>query len=152
MPSEPQKNWLESNKDGRDLRFNPTYSRAPNSPSEPRFPPILGRLIHFLIAAACANCLIHNLSRRYTFELPLTPHNTHGVLGLSVGRHIQVSVHFADQAVLRSYTPIRPVLPSEEDGTFDLLVKTYLPSKDFPPGGTMSNYLDTMNLGAFLLR
>ncbi len=50
---------------------------------------------------------------------------------------------------MRSYTPTRPVLPEEEDGTFDLLVKTYMPSDGgpFPPGGTISNYLDCMNEG-----
>ncbi|KAH9947339.1 hypothetical protein B0H21DRAFT_338878 [Amylocystis lapponica] len=44
---------------------------------------------------------------------------------------------------MRSYTP---VLPEEEDGTFDLLVKTYMPDDGgpFPPGGTVSNYLDVM--------
>ncbi|KAI0819144.1 hypothetical protein BC628DRAFT_1404234 [Trametes gibbosa] len=85
-------------------------------------------------------------TRVYTFELPRKQDRSHGILGLPVGRHIQISVHFKDQAVLRSYTPIRPVLPSEEDGTFDLLVKTYMPSpvSPFPPGGTVSNYLDCM--------
>lgn len=87
----------------------------------------------------------------YTFELPRKEDGSPGVLGLPVGRHIQISVHFKDQAVLRSYTPTRPVLPSEEDGTFDLLVKTYLPSTDspFPPGGTVSNYLDCMKEGTW---
>ncbi|KAL1944973.1 hypothetical protein VTO73DRAFT_2593 [Trametes versicolor] len=88
-------------------------------------------------------------TRVYTFELPRQKDGSPGVLGLPVGRHVQISVHFKDQAVLRSYTPTRPVLPSEEDGTFDLLVKTYLPSPDspFPPGGTVSNYLDCMKEG-----
>ncbi len=68
-----------------------------------------------------------------------------------MGKHVLIAVHFNDQAVLRSYTPIRPVLPEEEDGTFDLLVKTYLPSDGgrFPPGGTISNYLDCMEEGMF---
>ncbi|KAI0630568.1 hypothetical protein C8Q77DRAFT_1133937 [Trametes polyzona] len=85
-------------------------------------------------------------TRVYTFELPCKHDGSPGVLGLPIGRHVQIAVHFKDQAVLRSYTPIRPVLSSEEDGTFDLLVKTYLPSADspFPPGGTVSNYLDCM--------
>ncbi|KAI0358058.1 hypothetical protein OH77DRAFT_1502602 [Trametes cingulata] len=88
-------------------------------------------------------------TRLYTFELPRQKDGKHGILGLPIGRHIQISVHFKDQAVLRSYTPVRPVLASEEDGTFDLLVKTYLPTDDgpFPPGGTISNYLDCMEEG-----
>ncbi|RDX54486.1 hypothetical protein OH76DRAFT_1461500 [Lentinus brumalis] len=88
-------------------------------------------------------------TRLYTFKLPNKSDGSHGLLGLPVGRHIQISVHFKDQAVLRSYTPVRPVLPSEDDGTFDLLVKTYMPSVGgpFPPGGTISNYLDCMDDG-----
>ena len=86
----------------------------------------------------------------YTFELPRNADGTHGSLGLPVGRHIQIALHFQDQAVFRSYTPVRPVLASEEDGTFDLLVKTYLPSTSavVSPGGTISNYLDCMEEGA----
>jgi nitrate reductase (NAD(P)H) len=49
---------------------------------------------------------------------------------------------------MRPYTPTRPVLPEEEDGTFDLLIKTYFPeSSPFPPGGTLGNYLDVMTEG-----
>ncbi|KAI0325977.1 hypothetical protein GY45DRAFT_1374345 [Cubamyces sp. BRFM 1775] len=83
-------------------------------------------------------------TRLYTFEIPRKQDGSPGRLGLPIGRHVQIAIHFKDQAVLRSYTPVRPVLASEDDGTFDLLVKTYLPSADspFPPGGTVSNYLD----------
>lgn len=47
--------------------------------------------------------------------------------------------------VIRSYTPTRPILPTEEDGTFQLVVKTYFPS-DAQPGGAISNILDCMPL------
>ncbi|KAI0675969.1 hypothetical protein C8Q78DRAFT_360877 [Trametes maxima] len=88
-------------------------------------------------------------STLYTFELPRKADGSSGVLGLPVGQHVQISLHFKDQAVLRSYTPVRPVLSREEDGTFDLLVKTYLPpdGEVFSPGGTISNYLDCMEEG-----
>ncbi|CDO68387.1 hypothetical protein BN946_scf184815.g34 [Trametes cinnabarina] len=89
-------------------------------------------------------------SRLYTFELPRNADGSPGTLGLPVGQHMQIAVHFKDRAVLRSYTPVRPVLPEEEDGTFDLLVKTYLPDAegDVPfLGGTISNYLDCMDEG-----
>lgn len=87
--------------------------------------------------------------RLYTFELPCQRDGSPGRLGLPVGQHVQISLHFKDQAVQRSYTPVRPVLPTEEDGTFDLLVKTYLPAEgdSFFPGGTISNYLDCMKEG-----
>jgi len=48
--------------------------------------------------------------------------------------------------LIRSYTPTRPVKRSEEDGTFDLVVKTYFPDKR-QPGGAMSNILDCMPIG-----
>lgn len=48
--------------------------------------------------------------------------------------------------LIRSYTPTRPILPQEEDGTFELVVKTYFPD-DNQPGGAMSNILDCMPIG-----
>ena len=49
---------------------------------------------------------------------------------------------------IRPYTPIKPVLPDEEDGTFQLLVKTYFPNEgSFRPGGTVSNWLDILEVG-----
>lgn len=88
----------------------------------------------------------------YIFELPRKSDGSPGVLGLPVGQHVQIAVHFKDQAVLRSYTPVHPVLPHEEDGTIHFLVKTYMPSEGgpFPPGGTASNYLDCMEDGEWL--
>ncbi|TFY58429.1 hypothetical protein EVJ58_g6427 [Rhodofomes roseus] len=88
-------------------------------------------------------------TRLYIFELPRKEDGSPGVLGLPVGQHVQIAVHFQDQAVMRSYTPVHPVLPHEEDGTIHLLVKTYMPSEGgpFPPGGTVSNYLDCMDDG-----
>lgn len=81
-------------------------------------------------------------TRRYTFALPKGKKS----LGLSTCQHIQVAFHFADSMVVRSYTPTRPVFEEEEDGTFDLIVKTYFPSK-VQPGGTMSNILDCLRPG-----
>ncbi|KAI1798202.1 hypothetical protein LXA43DRAFT_1088331 [Ganoderma leucocontextum] len=87
--------------------------------------------------------------RRYTFEIPRPVGEKPPKLGLPIGRHVQLAVHFEDQAVLRSYTPVFPVLPSEDtDGTFQLLVKTYFPDKEkASPGGTVSNYLDLLQIG-----
>ncbi|CDO76150.1 hypothetical protein BN946_scf185027.g13 [Trametes cinnabarina] len=87
--------------------------------------------------------------RLYTFKLALKHDGSPSKLGLPIGQHMAVAVHFKDKAVVRSYTPVRPILPSEDDGTFDLLVQTYFPDADsvFPPGGTMTNYLDCMDEG-----
>lgn len=65
---------------------------------------------------------------------------------METGQHVQLGFHFKDSLVFRPYTPVRPVLESEEDGTFDLVVKTYFPDGD-QPGGTMSNILDCLQEG-----
>lgn len=59
-------------------------------------------------------------TRAYTFELP--PGKS--ALSLSTCQHLQLGFHFADKMVVRSYTPTKPVLEEEEDGTFELVVKT----------------------------
>ncbi|KAL2818642.1 hypothetical protein BJX63DRAFT_419178 [Aspergillus granulosus] len=81
-------------------------------------------------------------TKRYTFELI----SKNKKLGLKTGQHIQIGFHFNDQLVFRSYTPVRPVFDEEEDGTFDLVVKTYYPDPG-QPGGTMSNILDCLTKG-----
>lgn len=81
-------------------------------------------------------------TRRYTFALPKGMKS----LGLITGQHIQLGFHFSDKLVVRPYTPIRPILIEEEDGTFDLVVKTYFPNQ-LQPGGTMSNILDCLRPG-----
>lgn len=48
--------------------------------------------------------------------------------------------------VVRSYTPTRPILENEEDGTFSLVVKTY-PATHDQPGGTLSNILHYLQNG-----
>ncbi|GBF61703.1 nitrate reductase [Trichophyton mentagrophytes] len=81
-------------------------------------------------------------TRRYTFKLP----HKATEFGLETGQHVQVGFHFKDSLVVRPYTPVRPISNEEYDGTFDLVVKTYFPSKD-QPGGTMSNILDCLRDG-----
>ncbi|OKL61217.1 hypothetical protein UA08_03380 [Talaromyces atroroseus] len=76
---------------------------------------------------------------RYTFSLPQPTKK----LGLETGQHLQVGFHFADRLVVRPYTPVRPVVDCEDDGTFDLVVKTYHPDAT-QPGGTMGNVLDCL--------
>lgn len=81
-------------------------------------------------------------TRRYTFRLP-----GHKIsLGLATCQHIQVGFHFKDKMVIRSYTPTHPILDNEQDGTFQLVVKTYFPDEK-QPGGAMSNILDCMPIG-----
>lgn len=81
-------------------------------------------------------------THRYTFRL--APPATR--LALATCAHLQLGFHFADRMLIRSYTPTRPILASEEDGSFDLVVKTYFPDDD-QPGGAMGNLLDCMPIG-----
>ena len=81
-------------------------------------------------------------TRAYTFEIP--PGKS--ALGLSTCQHLQLGFHFADKMVIRSYTPTKPVLEEEEDGTFELAMKTYYPD-DNQPGGAMGNILDCVPIG-----
>ncbi|KAL7280444.1 hypothetical protein ACG7TL_005374 [Trametes sanguinea] len=114
----------------------------------------------FIAATLVRRTTVSADSRLYTFALPRRADGSPGRLGLPAGQHVQVALHFQDRAVLRSYTPVRPVLPAEEDGTVDLLVKTYRPQAQadgsagesdsdavFNPGGTVSNCLDCMQEG-----
>lgn len=78
-------------------------------------------------------------TRRYTFSLPPDTKK----LGLGTCQHLQLGFHFRDRLVVRPYTPTRPVFEREEDGTFDLVVKTYAPDQS-QAGGTMSNILDCL--------
>ena len=80
-------------------------------------------------------------TRCYTFSLP------QGKLSLSLGtcQHIQLRFHSEDRMVARPYTPTRPVVESEEDEVFQLVVKTYFPNDD-QPGGVMSNSHDCIPL------
>lgn len=80
-------------------------------------------------------------TRCYTFFLPQGQNS----LGLGTCQHIQLRFHSEDRMVVRPYTPTRPVLESEEDGTFQLIVKTYFPNDD-QPSGAMSNTLDCIPL------
>ncbi|KAI0340404.1 hypothetical protein BDW22DRAFT_1334308 [Trametopsis cervina] len=88
-------------------------------------------------------------TRTYQFKLPDNEDGSQGSFRLDIGKHVMLSVHFDNQAVLRSYTPVAPILPSEEDGTFTLCIKTYFPTEGgpYPPGGLISNYLDCMKEG-----
>ncbi|BFZ57355.1 hypothetical protein PYCC9005_004407 [Savitreella phatthalungensis] len=81
-------------------------------------------------------------SVKYTFSFPEKRQR----LGLPPGKHVLLGFHLRDKMVFRSYTPTRPIMPEEEDGTFDLVIKTYFPSER-DAGGTLSNVLDCLKIG-----
>lgn len=78
----------------------------------------------------------------YTFDLP----DSKKALGLATCQHIQPRFHMKDTMFIRSYTPTRPVIETEEDGIFELIVKKYFPNNDQPGGKAMGNLLDCMSL------
>lgn len=81
-------------------------------------------------------------TRSYTFKLPPGKKS----VGVGTCQHIQFGIHTKDKMLIRSYTPTRPIVESENDGTFELVIKTYLPTSD-QPGGAFSNFIDCMPLG-----
>lgn len=81
--------------------------------------------------------------RRFRFGLPSSEH----IVGLPVGQHISFKYNDADgKLVMRSYTPVSS---DEEKGYVDFVIKVY--AKDvhpnFPQGGKMSQYLDSLKIG-----
>lgn len=77
----------------------------------------------------------------YTFQVPQQKK-----LGLGTCQHIRFGIHMQDKMLVRSYTPTRPILECEDDGTFELTVKTYFPNED-QPGGAFSNFLYCIPIG-----
>lgn len=74
------------------------------------------------------------------FALPTTEH----VLGLPTGKHMFFSANIDGETVLRRYTPIS----SDFDvGCVKFVIKAYKPIKQFPKGGKMSQYLDSLKIG-----
>ncbi|KEF55898.1 uncharacterized protein A1O9_07478 [Exophiala aquamarina CBS 119918] len=81
----------------------------------------------------------------YSFEYDHQKHR----LGLGTCQHILFGIHMPDKMLIRPYTPTRPITERDEDGTFDLTVKTYFPDEN-QPGGAFSNFLHTLPLGEFV--
>uniref|UniRef100_P36859 Nitrate reductase [NADH] n=1 Tax=Petunia hybrida TaxID=4102 RepID=NIA_PETHY len=83
--------------------------------------------------------------RKFRFALP----SEDQVLGLPVGKHIFLCAIIDDKLCMRAYTPTSTV---DEVGYFELVVKIYFKGivPKFPNGGQMSQYLDSLPLGAFV--
>ncbi|GAB7328539.1 hypothetical protein MBLNU13_g00494t1 [Cladosporium sp. NU13] len=99
-------------------------------------------------------------TQKYTFTLPPNTPN----LGLGTCQHIQLGFHMQDKMLIRSYTPTAPILPApnqtlpngtspqnntlqDGNGTFTLVIKTYLPTSS-QPGGAMSTLLASTPLNS----
>ncbi|XP_066327777.1 nitrate reductase [NADH] 3-like [Miscanthus floridulus] len=81
--------------------------------------------------------------RLFRFALP----SSGQVLGLPVGKHNFVCASIDGKLCMRAYTPTSSV---DEVGHFDLLVKVYFKNENpkFPDGGRMTQYLDSLPVGA----
>ncbi|KAJ3218848.1 NADH-cytochrome b5 reductase [Dinochytrium kinnereticum] len=73
----------------------------------------------------------------YTFAFP----SKDGILGLPIGKHIQLKAKIDGKDVSRSYTPVSK---PDEKGVCRLVVKAY-------PSGLMSRHLDRLGLGETIL-
>ena len=83
--------------------------------------------------------------RLFRFALP----SDDQIMGLPVGKHIFLCATIEDKLCMRAYTPTSSV---DEVGYFDLVVKIYFKNvhPKFPNGGLMSQYLDSLPIGAVL--
>ena len=79
-------------------------------------------------------------SYRLRFELQ-SPHH---ILGLPVGQHMLFSKRVDGKLVMRAYTPITS---DHEIGYFDLVIKVYYPTPEYPEGGKMSQILGALEEG-----
>lgn len=77
------------------------------------------------------------------FEFQLEHENQ--CLGLPIGQHLFIRVKDEkSEFVVRAYTPVSH--PNDK-GRLGLLVKLYLPNKDFPTGGKMTTVLESIKEG-----
>jgi nitrate reductase (NAD(P)H) len=83
--------------------------------------------------------------RLFRFSLPSPDQK----LGLPVGKHVYVCASIGGKLCMRAYTPTSPV---DEVGHIELLIKIYYKDEDpkHPNGGLMSQYLDSLPLGAVI--
>src|SRR3990167_5451798 len=68
------------------------------------------------------------------------------VLGVPVGRHMRIRFP-ENHAEARTFTPLNNL---EIPGSCELLFKVYRPTPEFPNGGRMSQYLETLKPGDIL--
>ncbi|KAJ4753201.1 Nitrate reductase [Rhynchospora pubera] len=90
-----------------------------------------------------AKTVISRDTRIFRFALP----SSDQVLGLPVGKHIFLSATVGGKLCLRAYTPSSHV---DVKGHFELVIKVYFKGENakYPDGGVMSQYLESLSLGA----
>ncbi|KAI3655003.1 hypothetical protein MP228_000383 [Amoeboaphelidium protococcarum] len=88
-----------------------------------------------------------------SFRFKFAFENRNTALWLPTGYHIMLGGHIhskePDELVTRPYTPVRPVVLDDEDGTFDLVIKIYYPHHN-RPGGELTMALDKLQIGSVM--
>lgn len=77
----------------------------------------------------------------YLFKFTLDEGKTFGV---PIGGCAKFFTEIAGEEVGRSYTPTTDVL---DKNTVDFVIKVYRPTDEFPEGGKMTRYLESLNVG-----
>ncbi|KAM9320202.1 NADH-cytochrome b5 reductase 1-like [Gastrophryne carolinensis] len=85
--------------------------------------------------------VINHNTRRFRFALP----SVYCTLGLPPGKYVYLSARITGNLVVRPYTPVS----CDDKGYVDFIIKIYFRDEnpDFPEGGKMSQYLDSLAIG-----
>lgn len=67
------------------------------------------------------------------------------ILGVPTGQHIRIFNKCGEKS--KSFTPVSE---KNKKGEFDLLIKTYFPNKNFPEGGNLSQYINSLKENDYL--
>ena len=125
----------------------PLSQHVAERPKQPQLTPDGHRVVltpqRWVHVSLVRKAVVTHDTRRFTFALPTRDDR----MWLPCGRHINLAITVDERRmVVRPYTPVRPVLPDEDDGTFDLVVKLYFPT-EARPGGEMTMLLDALPIG-----
>ena len=86
--------------------------------------------------------IVTNDTRRFIFSLSHPEHK----MWLPWGKHVNLAIIEKDDMIVRPYTPVKPILKSEDNGTFELIIKIYFPTSS-KPGGEMTQKLENLQIG-----
>ena len=87
--------------------------------------------------------MINHDSVRFVVELPSSEHK----LGTKSGQHFYVHETIDGETLARKYTPLDL---EDHRGTFETIVKIYRVNQQFPKGGIMTQYLESLKEGDFI--
>jgi len=74
-------------------------------------------------------------------------------LGLPIGQHVLLEAHIGGgNLVVRPYTPVSPIMESEDEGILEFVIKIYRAGANphFQHGGLLTQYLEKIDIGTKL--